>query len=264
MHRSVLNMQGMTIFDSGENDVGSATDMLFDDQYWIIRYIVADVGGWLRGREVLLAVSAVKELQDQIISMNIDKDQIEHSPPIDTNMPVSRQQERELHDHYRWLNYWDYPTFDNVYPIPARPLPVAPPTGYMGNHQKEARNDLQPNYDTHLRSCREIAGYRIHATDGEIGHIHDFLIDTEIWRIRYLVVKTANLLPGKKTLISPDWIDGIGWSSNEILINSSRESIKDAPHWHYTDGITREYEQILYDHYDKKGYWTKNEEHAAK
>ncbi|MFP4418297.1 MAG: PRC-barrel domain-containing protein [Fibrobacterota bacterium] len=255
---SILNMQGMTIFDSSEQDVGSATDMLFDDHFWIIRYIVADVGGWLRGREVLLATSSVAEVQEQIFLMNITKEQIEKSPPIDTDKPVSRQEEQQLHDHYQWPHYWDYPTFDNVFPVPARPLPVAPPSGYMGNHQKEAQEDLQQNYDTHLRSCREVAGYRIHTTDGELGHIHDFLLESRTWRIRYLIVKTANILPGKKTLLSPDWIEGIGWSSKEVIVDVSNQSIKEAPSWHYTDGISRDYEQQLYDHYGRPGYWVKD------
>ncbi|MFW5775112.1 MAG: PRC-barrel domain-containing protein [Chitinivibrionales bacterium] len=260
MFRSIINMQGMTVFDSAEKDVGSVTDLFFDDNHWIIRYVVADVGGWLRGREVLLATSSVKQMQDQIFSMNISREQIEKSPPVDTNKPVSRQQEHQLHDHYRWPHYWDYQTFDNVYPIPARPIPAAPPQGYMGEHQKEVEKDMQHNYDTHLRSCREVAGYRIHTQNGEIGHIHDFLVDTQNWRIRYLVVKTANLLPGKKTLLSPDWIDGISWASKEVLVNVTRDSIRDAPDWHYTQGLTQEYERNLYAHYDKPGYWQRTKQ----
>jgi len=51
-----------------------------------------------------------------------------------------------------------------------------------------------------------ITGYHIHATDGEIGHVEDFMVDDEIWAIRFLVVATRNWLPGKKVILSPRWI----------------------------------------------------------
>ena len=61
--------------------------------------------------------------------------------------------------------------------------------------------------DHHSRSTCEVAGYRIHAEDGEIGHVEDFMIDDETWAIRYLIVDTRNWWPGKKVLVSPQWIE---------------------------------------------------------
>ena len=49
-----------------------------------------------------------------------------------------------------------------------------------------------------LRSTREVIGYYIEATDGDIGHVEDFLIDDENWATRYMVVDTVNWWPGKK------------------------------------------------------------------
>lgn len=48
----------------------------------------------------------------------------------------------------------------------------------LKNRRKAASNDA------HLRSVHEVIGYHINATDGEIGHLEDFLFDDETWEIR--------------------------------------------------------------------------------
>ena len=45
-------------------------------------------------------------------------------------------------------------------------------------------------------SC--VSGYHLQATDGEIGHVEDFIIDDETWAIRYLIVERTELVAGKK------------------------------------------------------------------
>ena len=39
-----------------------------------------------------------------------------------------------------------------------------------------------------LRSLKELEHYAVSATDGDIGHVADFLLDDERWIVRYLVV----------------------------------------------------------------------------
>ena len=58
----------------------------------------------------------------------------------------------------------------------------------------------------HLRSSRAVTGYHIQATDGDIGHVEDFLVDDHSWAIRYMIVDTTNWWPGKKVLVAPAWI----------------------------------------------------------
>jgi hypothetical protein len=38
--------------------------------------------------------------------------------------------------------------------------------------------------DPHLRSSTNVIGYYIQATDGEIGHVEDFLVEDSSWAIR--------------------------------------------------------------------------------
>lgn len=46
--------------------------------------------------------------------------------------------------------------------------------------------------DPHLRSIAAVTGYHIHATDREIGHAKDFLLNDVGWSVRYVVVDTKN------------------------------------------------------------------------
>ena len=113
----------------------------------------------------------------------------------------------------------------------------------------------EDKWDSHLRSTIEVNSYNIQASDGEIGHVEDFIIDDETWAIRYLVIDTHNWWPGKKVLVSPQWIERVSWSDSKVFVNLSRESIKNSPEYTEESLITRDYETILYQHYKRQGYW---------
>lgn len=114
---------------------------------------------------------------------------------------------------------------------------------------------VEKAWDPHLRSTQEVTGYHIQATDGEIGHVEDFIIDDETWAIRYLIVSTRNWWPGKKILVSPQWIERVSWSESLVFVNLSRESIKQGPEYDEAEGVTRDYETRLHRHYELEGYW---------
>ncbi len=50
MLRSINEIIGYTFF-AKEDDVGKCKDLLFDDQLWTVRHMVADTGGWLVGKK---------------------------------------------------------------------------------------------------------------------------------------------------------------------------------------------------------------------
>jgi len=110
-------------------------------------------------------------------------------------------------------------------------------------------------FDHDLRSTDAVRGYCIQATDGEIGHVEDFIIDDETWAIRYLVVDTRNWWPGKKVLLSPQWIESVSWPESKVFVNLSREAIKQSPEYTEESLLTRDYETQLHRHYDRQGYW---------
>ncbi len=105
--------------------------------------------------------------------------------------------------------------------------------------------------DSHLRSTREVTGYHIHATDGEIGHVEDFIVDDETWAVRYVVVGTRNWLPGKKVILSPRWIKRVEWADSSLYFDLTRESVKNSPEFDPSKADNRDYEAYLYDHYGR-------------
>ncbi|MGK0190211.1 MAG: hypothetical protein ACI9R3_006033 [Verrucomicrobiales bacterium] len=82
--------------------------------------------------------------------------------------------------------------------------------------------------ECYIRSTREVLGYNILATDEDIGHVEDFIVDTERWRLRYLVIDTTNWLPGKKVLVDIDWLKGFNWSSRSAAVGMTKEQIENA------------------------------------
>ena len=91
-------------------------------------------------------------------------------------------------------------------------------------------------------ALHDVSGYHIQAADGEIGHVEDFIIDDETWAIRYLIVDTRNWWPGKKVLVSPQWIERVSWSESKVFVNLSREAIRQSPEYRMESLLTRDYE----------------------
>ena len=239
--------------DSLDGKIGKVKEFYFDDRHWTIRYLVADTGNWLPGRQVLISPYALVAVnnQEQNIAIDLTKKQIENSPSLDSDKPISRQFEIEYHGYYGWPSYWGGPFTWGSY-------------DYIVRDREKWREYTQGNdrWDHHLRSTQHVSGYHIQATDGEIGHVEDFIIEDETWAIRYLIVGTLNWWPGKKVLVSPQWIERVSWGERKVFAGLSREIIKQSPEYTEESLLTRDYEIGLHRHYDRQGYWI--DELAAK
>ena len=135
------------------------------------------------------------------------------------------------------------------------PVPTAPiPADAMGE-EMAARERETPSGDPTLRSSRDVTGYYIAALDGEIGHVDDFLVEDRAWAIRYLLVATRNWWPGKKVLISPEWIKTVSWADSQVQVDLRRDEIKAAPEYDPSRPFDREYESRLIEHHNRRKYW---------
>jgi len=233
--------------DSLNGKIGEVKEFYFDDRHWTIRYLVADTGDWLTDRQVLISPHALVDvnMKEHLIAVNLSKKQIEESPPLDSDRPVSQQFEEEYHGYYGWPMYLNGPDIWGFSP-------------YIIRDPENRRESIpgEKDRDSHLRSTHEVSGYHIQALDGEIGHVEDFIIDDETWTIRYLIVDTRNWWPGKKVLVSPLWIERVSWSESKIYVDLPLEAIKQAPEYTKEFLLTRDYETILHIHYSRKVYWT--------
>ena len=232
--------------DSLDGEIGKVKEFYFDDRHLTIRYLVADTGNWLTGRQVLISpyalVAVIKE--EQHIVVELTKKQIEDSPSLDYDKPISQQFEEAYYGYYGWPMYWAGPYAWGPYPMIVRNL-----------SQWKGSGNTEKAWDPHLRSTYNVTDYNIQARDGEIGHVEDFIIDDDTWAIRYLIIDTMNLWPGKKVLLSPQWIERISWDESKVFVNLSCDSIKQSPEYTEESLLTRDYETRLHRHYNRRGYW---------
>ena len=239
--------------ESLDGEIGKVKEFYFDDRHWTIRYLVADTGHWLTGRQVLISPYALVAIvrEEKHIAVELTKKQIEDSPSLNSDKPVSRQFEEIYHGHYNWPAYWSGPHQWGSSPHIERDREKWK-TAASSSQQGENTSPRDP----YLRSTHAVTGYHIDADDGEIGHVEDFIIDDETWAIRYLVINTHNFWPGRQVVISPQWIESVSWGQSKVFINLSRETIKGSPQYTEEFLLTRDYETELHRYYNHRGYWT--------
>jgi hypothetical protein len=246
MLRSLDELLGYTLA-AEDGEIGQCKDFLFDDQKWAIRYMVADTATWLPGRHVLISPTSLGEpnWSGKLFPVKLTKEKVKNSPPLETDMPVSREYEKRLFKFYGHPYYW---IGHNVWGYSAYPASLY---GMAREEEKDVKEEqVEEEQPNHLRSAKEVKGYYIHATDDRIGHVEDFIVEDKTWIIRYIVVDTRNWLPGgKKVLVSSDWVTEIRWEEKGLAVDLSRDTIKNSPEYDPNIPVNREYEVRLYDFY---------------
>lgn len=247
MKRSSKSLVGFSI-TATDGELGRLTDFYFDDESWTVRYLVVDTGGWLSGRKVLISPQSVTSAgwDSKTFHVNLTKEQVKASPDIDTDKPVSRQQEVTLNRYYPWSDYWAGTFWAGGMGMPV----MVPPAGQAtAGSPKTDQQDMDP----HLRSIKQVTGYTIKATDGDIGEVVDFLLDETSLKIDFFVVDTGNWLPGRKVLLSPGWLTNIDWLAAEVTVAASVEQVKNSPAYDADEPLTDGRAEALEKHYGNPG-----------
>jgi hypothetical protein len=216
--------------DATDGHIGRVKDCYFDDETWVIRYLVVDTGTWLSSRKVLIPPSTTGATNwvKQLLSVGMTRQQIKDSPDIDTDRPVSRQHERTLLDHYDYPCYW--------------------------NGSEPLTEGIAIQDDQHLRSSEAMRKYHIRASDGQIGHLDSLLFD-ENWRIRYIIASTSDWWLGHQVLIAAQWIADVSWDDRTVTVSLTKDAVKNSPPYHARNQLDRDEEIRLHRHYRRPGYW---------
>jgi len=274
MLRSLKDVENYSVVAT-DGIVGPVTDLYFDDESWVIRYLIVDTGAWLSQRRVLISPIAIDQPNwaRQILPVSITRQQVQNSPDIDTDKPVSRQHERSHLGYYRYPYYWGG---GGLWGASLYPNLMLSTPGYGGSDAEyrraqaqnaradaEAEADRHQTDDPHLRSGNAIMRYHVHATDGDIGHIGGIIVDEDTWAIRYLIVNTSNWWLGHEVIIAPKWIDNFAWADSKMVVGLSRQAIKDAPPYSSTAALNREDELRTHSHHGRIGYWQHEAKHTA-
>ena len=225
MLRSLKALAGYKI-KAVDGDIGKVIDFLFDDLHWTTRYLVTDTMEFWDGQVLISPISfRHADWTTRSFYLRLTRDEVKASPGVDRDKPVSHQYDRDLlMVDANW----------------AKP-------------EHEVRHEAAG--DPHLRSVKQVTGYQVQGSDGEIGHIEDFIVDEETWTIRYLVIDTSNWWTGKKVLVAPHWATRIRWEESKVYINLTKDEIKNSPTWNPEALVNREYEERLYDYYGRPAYW---------
>jgi sporulation protein YlmC with PRC-barrel domain len=256
MLHQTKDLQDLTVVAT-DGTIGDVKDIYFDDEAWSIRYLVVDTGTWLFSRKVLISPNATgkPDWASKLLPVSLTREQVRNSPNIDTDMPVNRQHEVDYHDYFSYPYYWAGGGYPGMFmPGYSGYLPAKRTREETSIVQAQTEAQQRDN-DPHLRSCKALVGYHIHATDGEIGQVQSLLVDEDSLSIVYLVVSTSNWWLGHNVLVAPQWIKKVSWAEQSVVVDLPRTVLKQAPIYDSAVPLTLEMEIAIFEHYGRAGYW---------
>jgi hypothetical protein len=222
--------------------IGQVKDLYFDDESWVIRYLVVETGRWLLSRRVLISPIALGEpnRSDKVLPTSLSCEQVRGSPDIDTNRPVSRQHEIGYLAYYGYPYYWGGSGLWGGSAFPG--ALVAPPPSH-GESTAQFRNELarkaqeqlkaeaerHQGDDPHLRSGNTVTTYHVRATDGDLGQVAGLLVDEHTWEVCYFVINTGHWWLGHEVLIAPNRITGFDWECGKVSVGMTQASVRISP-----------------------------------
>jgi len=229
--RSFKEVRGFSI-GATDGEIGKVADVYFDDERWTVRYLVADVGHWLSGRKVLISPHAVARISSnaETVEAQLTRAEVEQSPPIEKDQPVSRRMEAEYNRYYHYPPYWGGYT-PALWGVVALPLAGMEPAlrGREAERGAPIATPADEADDVHLRSGHEVTGYRVAATDGDIGHVENFLFDEHSWAIRYLIIDTKDWWPGQHVVVPSEHVDEVSWHERSVHLDVGRAAVEQSP-----------------------------------
>jgi hypothetical protein len=193
-----------------DGEIGKAYNIFFDDRSWAVRYLVIETGSWFRRRKILISPAVLGSLDwgGRTIPVLLTKEQVQNSPDVDVDQPVSRQQELAMARHY------DSMSLEAYSPLVLGDAPVSQPPA-----------ESETEGDPHLRSAREVAGYLVDASDGALGNLTDFIIDDQGWGIFDLVVNVVSPPYDHKVLVPTKWVAGVSWDDRRVQLSQPLEKV---------------------------------------
>jgi hypothetical protein len=235
---------------SSDGYPGTISDYYFDDLFWNIQYLIIETEQLLRDQTVLLSHIALGDLdtENQQLSVRLSLEDLEKVKHRDQNVLESEAGDKKIVEILKWPR-----SRLNIKLLKQTEL-----ESLMINMMPHKSHSTQQN-DPHLRSRNEFLGYTILAKNKEIGYVDDFIIETDNWSIRFLIIDTHNWLSdGDNVLISPAWIEKIKWKDHLIHIDLKKEIIKDSPPYDRSKPPDEDYESKLFKYYDSRRF--KNED----
>jgi hypothetical protein len=224
MNLTVKSLLGFKI-QAEDGHIGSPHDVFFDDDQWCVRYIIVDTG-LIFGRKVLIppAVVHVDEGSKEL-KVDLTKDQIKDSPDVSIDPPLSRDQEIEYHDYFRWPYYWG-----GGGAMSGMGIGVAPEAMVVGdtNVSPNPHPQSPEDKDFHLRSVRDIFDYELLRDDQKVGEIVDFTIEIsgDRWEVPVACIRLED---EDNTVLVPSKLLRLGYPEKVALLDVAADRLHGAP-----------------------------------
>ena len=105
--RSLMEVIGYRLRGSDDH-VGHLVDLLADEQSWTVRYLVVDPRSWWPSKKVLLPTGPVEgfDWQHREVLVSVSRERIREAPPWSSELPLPREDEARIHEHYGQSPYW--------------------------------------------------------------------------------------------------------------------------------------------------------------
>jgi hypothetical protein len=219
MFRSAKRLLGFAI-KATDGVIGDVENLFFDNEKWVVRYIVLASGSLFSGRQTLVSPISISTIDGdrKLIFTDLTMKQIENAPGIENKKPISRRQEHTFNRYYNYLRYW---TGSGLWGEDCHPRSLA---GVVEQGEMPFDEYDDDDVDCHLRSIKEVLGYTVLLQNGEKGPIRDFLIDESTWAVSYLNFSTRGLQRWKKRLYQPGAGLEVSWPEQKIYIQDTSTS----------------------------------------
>lgn len=106
-----------------------------------------------------------------------------------------------------------------------------------------------------LYRLKDLDGFIVNASDGEVGELVEFYLNDQDWKIRYLVVKTKIDGEEKLALISPIAVQQLNIEDKSILLDVTTAQVAQSPLINEETPVTREHEIMLHNYFEWPFYW---------
>ena len=229
------NLQGEQL-TATDGAIGNIRDFYFDDQQWTVSYLIVELSNWLSSRNVLIPAELLGNVdpQSKTVKAQVSRTQVKQSAPVALKKPVSEQR-REQQNRRTKLYLVSIPSASKI--------------------SQTAHNRMMGSADSHLRSGAELqSDYWVLGKDGDIGPIHDFVMDDQQWTVRYIMVNVGWWFSAKLVLVPPRFVDRISFNQGAVATSLPAEVALNAPPY---DAVTSfsEFEHRVADYWkqqDKK------------
>jgi hypothetical protein len=216
-----INLQDKIGFEVRTKDkiTGVLKDLLFDEDYWKLRYLDVDLGGMFFKQRILIPIELIskKNWKNQNFTLNLKSKHLEHLPKLKDRKTVSKEYEAKLAHHFAIDEYWSQR---------FQPASIKPGMSFA---QNKGLNSLkEDDMSSKLRSFKEIQNYQVYAQNGKAGQLTDLLVETEDWKILSQVIHLTHN-PEKEVMLAMRWIEGISYVEKGVFLSLKKRDIHSAP-----------------------------------